>query len=65
MATQKAYRKGTDIEVQPGEIIKNFRGEDRVFASVARDGDAGHSAKIRTEGYWAMYASVYPGIEVR
>ena len=30
MATQKAYHKGTDTEVQPGEIIKGFRGDDCV-----------------------------------
>lgn len=65
MATQKAYHKGTDTEVQPGEIIKHFRGEDRVFERVSRDGGPGYSAKVLTEGYWSLYAQCFPGVEVR
>jgi len=65
MATQKAYHKGTDVEVQPGEIIKDFRGDDCVFEAVTRDSGPGYSAKVLTEGSWSMYAQVFPGIEVR
>ena len=65
MATQKAYHKGTDTEVQPGEIIKGFRGDDCVFERVSRDGGPGYSAKVLTEGMWAVYAQYFPEIEVR
>lgn len=65
MAKQKAYYKGTDIEVQPGDAIRDFRGDTDIFEKVSRDGGEGYSAKILTEGNWAYYASVYPGIEVR
>lgn len=65
MATQKAYRKGTGTEVQPGEMITNFRGERRKFEKVTRDGGEGYSAKVQTEGDFAKYAQVYVDIEVR
>lgn len=65
MATQKAYLKGTDVEIQPGDIVKDFRGDDQIFEKVSRDGGPGYSAKVLTEGNWAFYAHVFPEIEVR
>lgn len=65
MATQKAYWKGTDVEVQPGEMITDFRGDRRKFEKVARYGGEGYSAKVQTEGDFAKYAQVYVDIEVR
>lgn len=65
MAKQKAYHKGTNIEVQPGETIKDFRGNQCVFEGVVREGGPGYSAKVLTKGSWAKYAEAFPGIEVR
>lgn len=65
MATQKAYLKGTDVEILPGDIIKDFRGDDRVFERVSRDSGPGYSAKVLTEGMWSLYAQCFPEIEVR
>lgn len=65
MATQKAYYKGTDIEVRPGDEILDFRGDTEVFEKVSRDGGPGYSAKVLTKGNWAYYAKAFPGIEVR
>lgn len=65
MATQKAYWKDTDIEVQPGETIKDFRGDPDIFERVDRDSGPGYSAKVLTRGNWAYYSSAFPDIEVR
>lgn len=65
MATQKAYHKGTDVEVLLGGIIKDFRGNECVFEGVVRDAGPGYSAKVLTKGSWAKYAEAFPGIEVR
>lgn len=65
MVTMKAYDKQTGVEILPGDLIEDFRGETRVFERVERDSGPGYSAKVLTEGRWAMYAQVYPGIEVR
>lgn len=65
MATQKAYDKQTGVEILPGDMIEDFRGDTKVFERVSRDGGPGYSAKVLTEGMWALYAQVFPGIEVR
>lgn len=64
MVTQKAYWFGTDIQVVNGDIIHDFRGDEHVFAGVARDSGNGRSAKVRTEEFPGYYAEVFPGIEV-
>lgn len=67
MATQKAYDKQTGREILAGDMIEDFRGETQVFERVVRDADLenGRSAKILVKGKWALYAQVFPGVEVR
>lgn len=65
MATQNAYWTGTDTQVEPGEIIHDFKGFPRTFERVVRDSELGIPAQIRVEESDPMSADVFPVIEVR